>query len=170
MAEAWNKLAGLVGENPKFTIVLAVLVVFVFILIVSVQGAKLEKAANGPVDELLMGASANQSISVQQFDGANMGAGSNADAQRLANASAGGAPGNFVSELALGGQAAHLRWCGVDDINAYKARGYVASKNPQGWVLNTNYEGEPSLSSVGVGREGARAVPDMEASMKMVGL
>ena len=156
----------------KKNVFIAVLLVVVFILVVWIASllSKSESAANGPVDELLMGPSSNQSISVQQFDGANMGAGSNADAQRLANASAGGAPGNFVSELALGGQAAHLRWCGVDDINSYKARGYVAGKNPQGWVLNTNYEGEPSLSSVGVGREGARAVPDMEASMKMVGL
>jgi hypothetical protein len=167
-----DNLTELVEKNPKNTVaaIAFMIVAFVLILIIVGQSSKSESATGGPADELLMGPNSNQSISVSQFDGANMGAGSNADNQRLANASAGGAPGNFVSELALGGQAAHLRWCGVDDINAYKARGYVASKNPQGWVLNTNYEGEPSLSSVGIGREGARAVPDMEASMKMVGL
>ena len=142
----------------------ALLVALVLVLVFGLPGwiAVGRQNAEGaaPEPELIHGPNASQSTRVVQLDGANMGAGTNADAQRLANVPPAHAPGNFVSELARGSEAAHLRWCGVDNINAYKAKGYAMGKNPQGWILNTDYDGEPSLRSVGTGKEGARVIPD----------
>jgi hypothetical protein len=91
-----------------------------------------------------MGAgSGSVGVQRQEFDGANLGSGSNAQRHRLASVPGLYKKGEIISDDQ--NNADYLRWCGVGNLNAYEAKGYAAMENPRGWLLNTAYDGEPAL-------------------------
>lgn len=138
------------GNVAGFTVKAYHVVIAIFVLwaLITTMGWGLSEGATVPDDRtggIALGGTASAGgvgVQQQQFDGANMGSGSNAERQRLASV-----PRKFAVGDPVSGPDAdeYLRWCGVKNMNAYEARGYGAMNNPRGWLLNTAYDGEPSL-------------------------
>ena len=111
--------------------------------------------------------SGGSGVQQQQLDGANMGSGSNAERQRLSSV-----PHQFTVGDPVTGVYSdeYLRWCGVKDLNAYEGKGYAAMESPRAWMLNTMYDGEPSIK-LGQGTSRVEGfVTPQQANMAQTGI
>jgi hypothetical protein len=133
----------MLGGLKGYQVVIAALVVIVLVLAFTLksEGANMSDPA---AYNVAMGAgSGGIGVQQQEFDGANLGSGSNAKRQRLASVPGLYKKGDIITDDQ--NNADYLRWCGVDNLNAYEAKGYAAMENPRGWLLSSAYDGEPAL-------------------------